>query len=693
MDQAFLDKVLEAIENNLANENFGVEELALEIGISRVHLHRKLKFLTGKSTGKLIKEFRLKKAMELLQNNVATSSEISSQVGFGSPSYFNTCFREYYGYPPGKVKRKRSLKATRKHAVSRRYIFASLAIILVVVLIVLNIIPRRNRAIETEIPDKSIAVLPFKSLSVDPEMQYRADGVMLTIQLHLSSIEDLDVLSSLSVEQYRTTDKTATEICQELDVGYLLTGSFSKYGDHARLNVQLIQSGKEDCIWTHEYNSEWKDIFIVESEVAQSIAGELRAVISPEEKELIENIPTTNLTALDFYLRGREEYQKYLTENRREEYEKYLTENINREALEKVEYFYNEALNYDPTFAQAYLGLANVYLMKHYWKEFFSESFMDSAVILADKALSYDEKLSEAYLIRGRYYREAGNAEKATLEYNKGIQYNPNDWRLYNDKAHLYRHGEQVKVLDNAYKAAGLHRGSELVDILLIIGMSYGNTGFYEQAKDVAEEVLRLKGDSLEYCKIQGFIEKIHENYSKAGEFYLKGNSIDSTLNLELAIIYMALGQYKESLKYYKKARDQWGDQGSFVLYQYQRIAYAYSINGYEKEANYYFEMAIENCNNEIQLGRYRSEQYFTYYDLASIYAFLGEKEKAYKNLRIFSQRQIIHNWYVWLVKNDVLFESIRDEPEFQQIVKDMETKYQAEHERVRQWLEENDML
>ena len=102
MDQLFLDRVLETIEDNLANENFGVEELAHEIGLSRSQLHRKLIALTGQSPGQMIKESRLKKAMEMLQNRVATASEISYKVGFGSPSYFNTCFNEYFGYPPGK---------------------------------------------------------------------------------------------------------------------------------------------------------------------------------------------------------------------------------------------------------------------------------------------------------------------------------------------------------------------------------------------------------------------------------------------------------------------------------------------------------------------------------------------------------------------------------------------------------------
>ena len=81
------------------------------------------------------------------------------------------------------------------------------------------------------------------------------------------------------------------------------------------------------------------------------------------------------------------------------------------------------------------------------------------------------------------------------------------------------------------------------------------------------------------------------------------------------------------------------------------------------------------------------------YYKLAAVYAFRGEKDKAYENLRIFNQKQRMGFWRETMIKDDPLFDSIRDEPEFQQIVKDVEVKYQAEHERVRKWLEENDML
>jgi len=103
--------------------------------------------------------------------------------------------------------------------------------------------------------------------------------------------------------------------------------------------------------------------------------------------------------------------------------------------------------------------------------------------------------------------------------------------------------------------------------------------------------------------------------------------------------------------------------------------------------------LKVEYCNEEIELGRSSAREFYSYYDLAGVYAFRGEKDKAYENLRIFNQRKIEHMWMVRLIKNDPLLNSIRDEEEFQQIVRDVEAKYQAEHERVRKWLEEQGML
>ncbi|NOR35060.1 MAG: helix-turn-helix domain-containing protein, partial [Bacteroidales bacterium] len=254
IDQVLLKKVQESIEKNYSDSSYGVEELALDVGISRAQLYRRLHSLTGKPASHMIKEYRLEKAFELVQRQVATISEIAYQVGFSSPSYFNTCFSEYYGYPPGKVKHLPSSGILNKYSISRKSVYVAVAMGIIAMLIIILYLMRSegnsvtNESIRTQI---SIAVLPFNSLSDDPEKQYQADGVMEEILLNLSKIKDLRVIDRISVEQYRGTNKTSALICEELGVSYLLIGSFRKYDDQARLIVQLIHSGKEDHVWTN----------------------------------------------------------------------------------------------------------------------------------------------------------------------------------------------------------------------------------------------------------------------------------------------------------------------------------------------------------------------------------------------------------------------------------------------------------
>jgi TolB-like protein/lipopolysaccharide biosynthesis regulator YciM len=556
---------------------------------------------------------------------------------------------------------------------------------LIVGLVVLNIIPRTDRTEGTKILDKSIAVLPFTSLSDDPEKQYLADGVMDAILLHLSKIEDLRVMSRTSVEQYRVTEKTATEICQELDVAFVLEGSFRKYGDQARLIVQLIQSGKEDHAWANQYDREWKDIFTVESEVAQSIAHELKAVITPNEKQLIEKTPTTNLTAYDFYQRGREEFYKFWLDQ------------VNIEALERAEDLYHEALEYDSTFAQAYTGLAWVYSFKHKWVTVLTEDFLDSMLILADIALSIDDQLAEAYVIRGEYYWRNNKKEQALAEYNKAIEFNPNEWQAYLNKAGVYwKEDDYVKTIDNCYKTASLHRGPLLPKLYSFISSAYGFAGFEEKKIYYAKEALKLDNDSASYYFSLGSTEETNGNFEKAIEFYKKSYSIDSTdldVIFRLGMVHSYLGLNEEYLEYIKENHiisETLDKLNPNIIF---RLGHAYWVNGFKEEAEYFFNEGLRFHNEMLEVGIHYFSEYWTFYSLAAAHAFLADNDKAYENLRLMNQRPRMPKWMIKDLNNDPLFDSIRDEPEFQQIVRDVEAKYQAEHERVRQWLEENDML
>jgi hypothetical protein len=151
--------------------------------------------------------------------------------------------------------------------------------------------------------------------------------------------------------------------------------------------------------------------------------------------------------------------------------------------------------------------------------------------------------------------------------------------------------------------------------------------------------------------------------------------------------------QFEESLKYYNKLEKRFKTMNRplegitpFL------IGYAYWVNGHNKEAEYYFNRGLEINFKRIELGQHRAN-FNSNYSLACIYAFKGDKDKAYEYLKLFNQRPRMPLNMLKNFKNNPLFDNIRDEPEFQQFLQDIEAKYQAEHERVGKWLEENDML
>ena len=564
-----------------------------------------------------------------------------------------------------------------------------IATIAVLALIVFGyfLIPRLSKPKEQL--EKSIAVLPFRNDSPNDSTTYFLNGVMEEILNNLQKISDFSrVLSRNSVEQFRNnTTKSMPEIAKKLNVNYIVEGSGQKYGNKFVLRVQLIAAGNEKHLWGKSYDREilqTSDIINIQSQIAQSIAAELKTIITTEEKQLINKIPTTNLTAYDFYQQGRDEYTKYWINN-------------NKASLQKAEELYHKSLKCDSTFAQAYSGLARVYWSKHSWNDFLTENFMDSVLILTKIALSLDDHLSEPYTLRGSYYDNIGKPEQAIEEYDKAIKLNPNDWMAYLGKGDLYySYTNLVNSIDNYQKAASINRGRELPSLLRVIGGTYFDAGFPEKAKQYYQDGLKLDGDSSAYYERLSDFEFWLANFNKSIEYAKKGLAIDSNnywIERYLGPSYEVLGQHEESLKYYKKWFARLNTNQELYIGYMTGLSYAYWQNGYKEEAKYYFNEQIKYYNKMIELKRSLYGLYTYYEGLAGIYAFMGERDKAYKNLRIFNQIQEIPLWMSVNIKTDPLFNSIRNEPEFQQIAKDIEAKYQAEHERVRKWLETQGML
>ncbi len=375
--QDFISRLREIVEANFHNEQFGVTELVRKMGMSRSFIHRHLKKLTNQSISHFIRNVRLDKGMEMLRETGDSASEVAFKVGFGSPAYFNHCFHERFGFPPGEVKKRffdengktfdsepitppgylKTESPKRKKNFSKRIFLQSAVVIVVVFLVWLlnnflvkeNILPDIFSQKKQEL---SIAVLPFKNFSEDQQNQYFADGIMEDILNDLFRITALRVVSRTSAEQFRESNRSAREIAKDLNVNYVLEGSVRRYGDKTRISVQLIDARRDKHLWSSNFDRELTDIIGVQSDIALRVAEELNMVLSESEIKQIEKISTQNHEAYDNYLRARFLLHKANSAHRAD---------FDRTGVLNCLQYYEKAIAADSSFAEAYAGLANAW--------------------------------------------------------------------------------------------------------------------------------------------------------------------------------------------------------------------------------------------------------------------------------------------------------------------------------------------
>ncbi len=262
--------------------------------------------------------------------------------------------------------------------------------------------------------EKSIAVLPFINDSPDQENTYFINGVMEEILNNLQRIKDLRVISRTSTEQYRDQKKPLPEIAVELGVNYIVEGSGQKYGNSFRLRTQLIMAAKETHLWGESFQNEIndvKDIFNIQIRIAKSIAEELKAVISPEERKLIEKIPTADLAVYDEYLKAHSYWNDF-----------------RRDSLNKALNFLNSGVEKNPDWAPLYAGLIQVWMVIQ--QQGYEPPAMTGPKIMENlnKALELDPDLPEAHYFNAMIaHLVEWNWEKSEKEFLKALALNPND--------------------------------------------------------------------------------------------------------------------------------------------------------------------------------------------------------------------------------------------------------------------------
>lgn len=640
-DEAFLKRLRAIVEANLSNEQFGVSELARELRMSRSHIYRRLKVITGHSISRFIRTARLEKALQILRENDVTASEVAYKVGFKSPAYFNHCFHEHFGFPPGEVKNKefpeekeelngldvtkstsefqqREIVASRLSNALIRNRFFQISVILFVLIIITGILFYTINIFSEKNKELSIIVLPFKNLSNDQSNQYFADGITEDIMNNLYWITSMRVVSRTSAEKIGRSNLSASEIATLVNANYVLEGSVRQFSKKTRISVQLIDASNDDHLWSSYFDVEMNDIIRVQDEIALQVAIKLKTVLSENEVKQIEKKPTQNPKAYDYYLQARFLHHKADSPQR---------SGFDEVGVTKCIQYYEKAIAEDENFAQAYAGLAKAWFSLTAWGFLNSNEGFLNARKLSLKALEIDPDCAQAhevlgdFLIWGQRKFEEGGEELKT-----SIRLNPN--------------------------FATARQG--YAQLLMI-------TGPIEEAREQINRALLLEPYFWVILNLNSWIYYFEEEYKKALEACTVAydyNPNFSSNHWLFVLNYAKLG-YGEEMKT-----------------QLQTIAHKYSKSDEYKDAiqlafdnlgidGLFYWMIETNKDNPIKVEGLNGHPFF----IAWWYTMLRDKEEALFWLDKVLEQKWIPYHYFNLIATNPDFDLLRNDPRFLKIV------------------------
>jgi TolB-like protein len=365
--------------------------------------------------------------------------------------------------------------------------------------------PQEPKTGQTVLDTHRLAVLPFVSMSPDPNDEYFADGMTEEIISTVSGISGLDVISRTSVMRYKKTEKAVEEIGRELKVGSVLEGSFRKAGNRIRVTTQLIDVAADKHLWAQNYDRNLDDIFAVQSDVAKQVAEALRVRILSVEKERVEKKPTESTTAYALYLRGRYHWNKRGVED-----------------LKKAMEYFELAVHEDPGFALGYAGQADCAIVLLSWV--IDPENLAKARAMAERALQLDPALAEAHTALGMVYYDECDLRRAEEEVRKAIELKPSyatahQWYSWVLRSEL----RWEETLKESEKAVELDPLSGI--IIFNLGLYYWARRDWQRAAEkfrIAFE-LGLEGSWSGLIVAYGMM-KLYDQMDKEAEAYAKYN-------------------------------------------------------------------------------------------------------------------------------------------------------------------------
>ena len=384
----------------------------------------------------------------------------------------------------------------------------------------------------------SIAVLPFNNMSGDPEQEYFSDGITEDIITDLSKVSGLSVIARHSSFSYKGKPLKVQQIGRELGVDFMLEGSVRKAGARVRVTGQLVNCKKGSHVWAERFDRDLTDIFAIQDEITHAIVEQLKVRLLPQEREAVEQIPTENIEAYTYCLRGRDFYRRYI-----------------KHYLQLGRRMFAKAVDLDPLYARAYAGMADCDSFLRYYYRF--DISTDSILALADKALSLDEALPEAHASRGFALLLAHRPDEAVAEFERAIALDPSSFEAH------YLYGRLCHGQGKIEKTAALfERAAEinpddlnvptfLTHVYRSLGRDEARQRWARRTVEIAERQLALyPDDARPPCMgIEGLIELGETN--RAREWISRALALepdDPTVQYNVACGLTKLGELEWAL-------------------------------------------------------------------------------------------------------------------------------------------------
>jgi len=663
--------------------------------ISRSGLHRRLRNLKNKTVSQYIRDFRMKKALELLSQSSLTVSEIAFKVGFGSVTYFNKCFLDFFGKTPTEARHEGltwsevrvagppgAIAGEEKNpSASRKILFGSLW----VVLLILTGWSLSKLFEDDAVPGKTITVLPFRDDSSDQENSYILRGLREEILNNLKTFSPLEVVSLIASQNYDYDEKkSAREIGQDLKADYILTGSAQTIRGKCRVRLHLIETATDKDLWAMPYEGEVTidNIFEFQKEVAMAVADELGIIISPEVKEKIGSAkPPTNPTAYNNYLKARNIIEAFL-------------DPYNEEPMQEARRLLELSLKYDSTFALSYVGLGWYYFGKGKsadWKQ--RRIYCDSLHQVADKAIHYDPKYRDAYSLKSAGYAQISRWDEAIDAAKETIKLDPEDPDSYRKLAYCYFMTNRLaEAARNDLMAYKLNK-EPLPDKWNLGGLNsvLRFSGFFELADQFNKMHLAQENDSTYYysCQRDMFIHQCRP-MDALEVSVLKLKYMTDTTNvfrfLAYATYYLWDHNMEEMNRYFHLFLEE-AERKKMKIENSRyssEIGYMFKLNGNQSKSDSIFQECEKRYEELWNLGYNEKSNGGFETGMAINYASWGKPEKSLEYLRALLRFEAIPLYILSWMKMLPQFDTMRQMPEFQALLTEFEARYNREREKVR---------